>query len=187
MIGAHEEDVIWFLRESDGDACGLRATSWNHLAEIDESERARVAPSRAPSLQLRDPMPDHAEFDRRRMRTVYRAWCALAPADQAALEARYADRGKHTPVVPGLGEWTWVAQLLVSVRRMAETERRTPFEVLRSLTAKGAAPSVLASCRQLCAEALASYGAARLALDTERLADRARRSDMLAALRKGAA
>jgi hypothetical protein len=159
-----EIEVIWFLQEADTSACGIRATAWSFLEEAGPNAGGRSQRSSYP----RDCFPEHAEQARRRLRRAHACWCALEPQHQAVLSARFLDRGLHRPTVPGLGEWTWVGELLEPVRRRAESERTTPFEALKALVHRSTDDSVLEDCRRHVRAALERFGTILETWDNER-------------------
>lgn len=149
-----EIEAMWFLREADTEACGIRATAWSFLEEAGPNAGGRSQQTAYP----RDCFPEHASRARRRLLRAHTCWCRLSPEAQAVLSARYLDRGRSVPIVPGLGEWTWVGELLEPVRLRAARQRTSPFGALVEIVRESRDASVLEDCKRHVELALESFG-----------------------------
>lgn len=155
---AAEIDIVWYLENAETDACGLRASAANNV-----EEQKHGAPSggggSTRGYQPRDYYPERSEADRGRLLRVAAVMHELSAGDHAVLHARYLPRSRHQRTVPGLGELTWVGELLEVVRRRAAEQRVTPQEALRDLAGKAKDRALRDDCEALVHAALERYAA----------------------------
>lgn len=186
---AAEALVRWYLNESEGEACGLRAAAWNHTEEVTASSevpRGRGDP-RDPGIRLAlaagnfrpagsaetvhvgaqtrayhevDVYPEHTAWARARLRRVHAVWARLTPVVQAVLEARFGHDGGRRPTVQGCGAVGRVVELLAEVREVAEARKVTPREACAGRGMKARLPELAARAEDAVQAALGAFAEA---------------------------
>lgn len=150
-------ELRWYFGESEGDAAGLRAVTWNVLEEVDPSRGSTSGPSvKRGAPPMVDPHPDERAWARTKERRVHDAFRRCSHAVQAVLEAHLLPRKKAR--IPELGtEYGHVAALLPEAQALAEARAWTRLEAAQELVQRQGYQVIQPRCVALVATALDAY------------------------------